>query len=235
MRMLRLAVLSLLLLAAARAQATPVSFSEQIQPLLDAKVAALIAEPGLDLSSWDGLVAGSEVGQVVVPFSAKHSLLYQVTEDQAAITDAERALLRDWIDDGARSDEGVVPYADAEHRLYVGNQAEASVSIIDMDRNVLMRVVDLQALGFSENAKPHHTAVEPDGAHWYVSLIGESKVLKFDRDHNLVGQVDFETPGMLAMDPTADRLYVARSMMAVNPPRRVGVIERSSMGLEEVD
>jgi YVTN family beta-propeller protein len=104
-----------------------------------------------------------------------------------------------------------------------------------MATNRLVETVDLQALGFSPNAKPHHTAVEPDGSFWYVTLITDGKVLKFDRENRLVGQVDFETPGMLGLDSTSDRLYVGRSMAAVNPPQRVGVIDRGTMEIEEID
>src|SRR5690606_21245358 len=46
---------------------------------------------------------------------------------------------------------------------------------------------------------------------------------------------EFETPGMLALHPTEDLLFVGRSMTAVNPPRRIGVIRRSDMSIEEVD
>jgi len=119
--------------------------------------------------------------------------------------------------------------------LYVANQVSATVSVIDMQADCVVATVDLQALGFTSNAKPHHVAVEPDGSYWYVSLIGDSRVLKFSRDNELVGQAEFTAPGMLAMDPFSDRLFVGRSMMAVNPPQRIGRIERTSMAIEELD
>ena len=125
--------------------------------------------------------------------------------------------------------------ADEPPRLYVANQAGATVSVIDMSDNELVATVDIAELGFGENAKPHHVAVEPDGSHWYVSLIGGNTVLKFNRDNELVGQLPFEVPGMLALDPTTDALYVGRSMSAVNPPSRIGVADRETMELEEVD
>jgi len=123
----------------------------------------------------------------------------------------------------------------AQEYLYVASQEAVTVAVIDMATNELVETVDLKALGFSPTAKAHHTAVEPDGSFWYVSLIADGKVLKFDRDNRLVGQADFETPGMLSLDPTSDRLYVGRSMAAVNPPQRVGVIARGTMDVEEVD
>ena len=125
--------------------------------------------------------------------------------------------------------------AGAQELLYVASQEEVTVAIIDMATNELVETVDLKELGYSQEAKAHHTAVEPDGSYWYVSLIAAGKVLKFDRDNRLVGESDFQAPGMLSLDPTADRLYVGRSMAAVNPPQRVGVITRSTMEIEEVD
>ncbi|HEX6939447.1 MAG TPA: YncE family protein [Longimicrobiales bacterium] len=117
--------------------------------------------------------------------------------------------------------------------VYVANQGEATISVVDRDAHVEVRRIDLRALGFSANAKPHHIVVEPDGSYWYVSLIGENRVLKFDRDNRLVAQVEFEVPGMLALHPTEDLLYVGRSMSAVNPPRSIGIVRRSTMELED--
>ncbi|KPJ81357.1 MAG: hypothetical protein AMS19_08325 [Gemmatimonas sp. SG8_23] len=125
--------------------------------------------------------------------------------------------------------------AGAQELLYVASQEDVTVAVIDMSTRQLVETVDLKELGFSPTAKAHHVAVEPDGSFWYVSLIADGKVLKFDRENRLVGQADFETPGMLGLDPTSDRLYVGRSMAAVNPPQRIGVIDRRSMSIEEID
>ena len=115
--------------------------------------------------------------------------------------------------------------------LYVTNQNGASVSVIDVERKEEVARVDLQALGFGPNAKPHDTALEPDGSFWYVSLIGENRVLKFDRENQLVGQVEMEVPGLVVAHPTRDLLVVGRSMSAVNPPSSVALIRRSDMTL----
>ena len=121
------------------------------------------------------------------------------------------------------------------HYLYVANQGSPSVSVIDMESDEVVHTVDLVALGFSAGAKPHHVVVEADGSFWYVSLIADGFVLKFDRENNLVGRAPFETPGLMALDPNSDRLFVGRSMAAVNPPQRIGVIQRSTMEIDEVD
>ena len=143
--------------------------------------------------------------------------------------------MRRWIAAGARDDDGRIPYEDAAELLYVCNQGSAVISVIDMESNLVIRTVDLRDLGFSEHASPHHAAVAPDGAHWYVSLIGENTVLKFDRNNELVSRISFEVPGMLALDPSGEELFVGRSMSAVNPPQRVGFLERGRAEIEEID
>lgn len=119
--------------------------------------------------------------------------------------------------------------------IYVANQAAATVSVIDPATDAVVRTIDLQDLGYTANAKPHHVAVEPDGSAIYVSLIGDGYVVKLSPEGSPLGRVPFETPGMLALDPHGDALWVGRSMMAVSPPQRIGRIDRSEMSIEEVD
>jgi YVTN family beta-propeller protein len=121
-------------------------------------------------------------------------------------------------------------------RLYVTNQDDATISVIDLPSRRVVDTIDLQTLGFGATAKPHHAQVEPDGTHWYATLIGAGKVLKFDASNRIVGSVDLEVPGLIALHPTRDLLVVARSMSAVNPPRRIALIRRSDMKLlDEID
>jgi len=115
--------------------------------------------------------------------------------------------------------------------IYVCNQGSASVSVIDESINQITATVDFTELGFSENAMPHHAVAEPNGSFWYVSLIGENKVLKFNRQNELIGEVELEVPGLMAMHPSEDILYVGRSMSAVNPPQSFGMVKRSTMEL----
>ena len=131
---------------------------------------------------------------------------------------------------------GSITFAQSDtnaQRIYVCNQGEATLSVIDVESNSVVDTIDLQELGFSKNAKPHHAIAEADGSHWYVTLIGENKVLKFNRENELVDEATLEVPGLMAMHPTQERLFVGRSMSAVNPPQSFGIIERSAMNVEE--
>jgi DNA-binding beta-propeller fold protein YncE len=118
--------------------------------------------------------------------------------------------------------------------LYVCIQDDAKIAVVDMTAKQVVRTLDLTTLGFPATSKPHYVVVEPDGSHWYVSLIGAHRVLKFDRQDRIVGQFEMETPGMLALG-APDRLFVSRSMSAVNPPKRIAVLRRTTMQGDELD
>lgn len=121
-------------------------------------------------------------------------------------------------------------------RLYVPNQNDASVTVIDPATGAVVTTVDLRLAGFTANAKPHAVIAEPDGSAWYVTIMGDGWVAKFDRNNQFLGKARMETPGMLALDPVHDRLYASRSMTAVSPPSSIGIIKRSDMSLlEELD
>lgn len=130
-----------------------------------------------------------------------------------------------------RSGPGAPP--NPSDALYVCNQADATVSIVNPASGVL-RTVDLTEHGFPQNAKPHHVVVEPDGSAWYVSMIGGDVVAKFDAQNNLVGTVDFSSPGMLSLQPEGDLLYAGHTLSLPDVPSTVAVIDRSDMTPVEV-
>lgn len=110
------------------------------------------------------------------------------------------------------------------------------MSVVDASSRTLVETVDLRRYGFGANAKPHHVQVEPNGSAWYVTLIGAGQVLKLDRGNHLLGSTDLEVPGLIALHPSQDLLFVGRSMSAVNPPPRMAVVRRSDMRLlDEID
>lgn len=224
---------------------TTISYSQHVEPLLQAKFAPLLEnETGLSLESWGALMAGSQFGEVVIPFDAENSLLLelatklepphpsQLTSD--SLRRDELDFMTRWINEGARNDAGNVPYEGADSLLYVCNQDAGIISVIDSKANVVIRNVKLADYGITGSPKPHHVVVEPDGSFWYVSLISANTILKFDRNNELVGQVNFfETPGMLALNPNSGFLYAGRSLTAVDPPRSIGRIRTADMAVDQ--
>ena len=135
---------------------------------------------------------------------------------------------------GAFVAPAAVPAAQQPDLLYVCVQDDAKVAVVDMATRAVVRTIDFQKLGFPATAKPHFIVVEPDGAHWYVSLIGANRVLKLDRQDRVVASFEMETPGMLALAGKT-QLAVSRSMSAVNPPKRVALLDRATMTGEEIE
>lgn len=122
-----------------------------------------------------------------------------------------------------------------ENVLFVMVQGDAEVAIVDMDALEVTGVIRMTDLGFGSRSMPHDVVVSPDGSHWFVSLIGENRVLRFDHEHQLIGTFAMETPGMLDLDPTGRLLVVSRSMSAVNPPARVALVRTDDLEPLEVD
>ena len=123
----------------------------------------------------------------------------------------------------------------SERFLYVCVQDDASIAVIDMDALEVVTLIRLTELGLPAQSAPHDVAVAADGRHWYVSLVGEHRVLQFDGENRLVGSFEMETPGMVGLDPSGEVLMVSRSMSAANPPRLVGFASTPDMDLEELD
>jgi len=119
--------------------------------------------------------------------------------------------------------------SNSANALYVCNQPDATISIIDPASHEVATTVDLTEHGFSKDAKPHHVVVEPDGSAWYVSLIGDNAVAKFNDKNELVGTAEFSSPGMLSLHPTEDLLYAAHTLSEPSVESTVAVIDRSDM------
>ncbi|HLT46178.1 MAG TPA: hypothetical protein VK002_03030 [Rubricoccaceae bacterium] len=218
----------------------------------------------LDDYEWDDVFYGApgtgetlSPGETIVPFDADGSLLVRFVEDLAddveipfpnlrRLQDDEVEYLKRWIEAGARNDDDEVPYHDSEHLLYTAIQGANYVAIIDAERRQVIRNVYFADHGLecAPNG-PHYMVFEPDRSAVYVSLINCNTVAKIsgsltmdpsDPAYLLGTSPSFTTPGMMVLDPEADRLYVGRSTASVQGTPRVGVFDPSTMALiEEFD
>ena len=220
---------------------TDIQYNIHIQPLLNDYAeqlkAADIYLQDLDVSSWDNLFKGWKNGAAVIPYDPQGSLLYQLTgmlTDTSNGDAVKRDVFRRWIEEGASNTDGTIPFASSTDIVYVCNQGASSVSLIDVQNLVVMRTIHLDEYGFSDHAKPHDIAVEPDGSAWYVSLIADGKVVKFDAQNRVVGTVDTPTPGLMTLHPDRSVLYVGRSMTAPSPPSSILAVNTETMTYSEI-
>lgn len=243
-----------------------VDFAQYVRPLLAARN-ALSPEAGgdpADLSSitYTALLDAGPSG-LIVPFDADASLLVRLAEEDLApgsenpfpnlrsMQGDEVRYLRRWIEAGAPNTSSTTPaYADARAVLYVCNQLAGRVSIVDVERQRIIRNVYFEDLGQPADAKPHHVVVEPDGDAWYVALISGSdggSVLKLSGDLTMdpgasdyllaseippSGEGTFQKPGMLALDPSEGRLFAGRSFSADPNSSGLGRFDLETLAFE---
>lgn len=225
-------------------------FTADVQPLLAARCGDCHGSDGaagLDVTTWTTLAEGSDAGEALIAFDPDNSLMIELMTklpeehpiyDAHQLRQAEVDFLARWIEQGARGPDGTPPFADVgDGRAYVSNQAAGQVSVIDLNRLVVARTVSLAAYGDPSVANPHDTDVEPDGSAWYVSLIGASRVLKFDATTNeVVAEADLGTmfkPGMLALNAADGNLYVGRSFADATGGRSVYALDRATLAATE--
>jgi DNA-binding beta-propeller fold protein YncE len=192
----------------------------------------------------------------VVPFDAERSLLVRFVEDLPAtaaipfpnlrsLTADELALVKQWIEDGARHD-GHAPFSDTAHLLFACNQGDNTVSVFDAQTLRLVRIVDFADHGIpSAPYGPHHITFEPDGSAWYVSIVSAGVVARMSMDLSvdpsdaafLLGRTRpgvFVTPGMLALDAETPRLFVGRSTLSDPLASGFAILDRRTMDLEVI-
>lgn len=236
-----------------------IKYTTDIHPIFEKKCiqchTGTDAAQGLRMDSWENLVAGSDHGNAVIAYDGDNSLLVNMTTKLVGgphpfelsadtLRQDELTFIKRWIDAGAFFDDLTVPYENATQLLYVPNQNDAQISIIDAESKTVIRNVDLLELRpelFSANGRPHHVAADPDGERWYVSLIGDNKVVEFSNGGKInpfleeQRLVDFETPGILAINSVKNEVYAGRSLTAVMPPQSVGAINQADGALREID
>jgi DNA-binding beta-propeller fold protein YncE len=220
---------------------TDISYSKHVQVILNEYAMILESEglypPGLDIDTWEVLIKGWERGEAIIPFDAANSLLIKLNTllaSDSQIRDDKLDLLERWIDQGAKNDEDQIPYQDATDLVYLCNQGEGTISIIEAQSHLVIRTVILADYGYTSGSKPHHIVVAPDGSFWYVSLIADGVVLKFNENNEIVGTAETPTPGLLALHPAEDKLYAGRSMTAPSPPSSVLSINTLTMEITEI-
>jgi len=218
-----------------------ISFSQHVQPLMDNHCATggchspTSKAAGLSLGSWNELIKGSSYGDVIIPARASRSLLTLLFDGTVSrkphpsiavpLTASEVTFLKRWINEGARNDAGNIPHQQVTHKVYVPNQAEDNVAIIDIDDLVVCKYVDVGRIPALEG--PHFVAANRTS--WYVSLIAAGQVWKFDARTDTLMQIATipGVPALLALTPDGSKLYV--SQFTTSSSNKIFVVNTASM------
>ncbi len=118
---LALAAALVLVAGVAAAKEEPVSFAEDVQPILQIRCATChqkgaegYEKSGFDLTSYDGLMKGTKLGPMVVPGDPLTSNLMvlidgrsdksiQMPHGKKKLSQCDRDLIRRWIKQGAKN------------------------------------------------------------------------------------------------------------------------------------
>lgn len=162
-------------------------------------------QAGIDLTTWHSLmVNGSNFGAEIIPYNAKWSHMMQhinrvdtnispfseplmpkelrpYTTGQPLSRD-KIELIMNWINQGAKNDYGEVAFSNITNKAFITNQASDILAVVDLDNMHLVRLLNV---GGRDNAthpldSPHIVIADNQGRYFYVSLIAEGYIEKYD-------------------------------------------------------
>ncbi len=131
-----------------------ISYYQEIQPIFNQYCTSChignFASGGLNLTTYEELMAGGDSGSVVTPGDYENSLLWIMTDngymplDEPELSDENINLIKDWIEEGARDcDEGFAYHPEVANGLETDY---INVTIQDQEYNPCFSESDLDAL-----------------------------------------------------------------------------------------
>jgi len=156
---------------------------------------------GMDLVDWQRAMNGSNNGTMIIPYNGYWSHIIAYLNKDTGIgkppvayidtnsvfygihkIDPEKVTtIMNWINDGAKSKNGDVAFTNISNSVkgFITNQAADVVAVIKTDDKLVIRLIPV---GGRPNLldSPHYITVDPEKKYFYVSLIGEGFVEKYD-------------------------------------------------------
>lgn len=221
----------------------PIVYSQHIQPIFNQKCMSASCHnsvdraAGLQLDSWESVVRGSSFGEVIISGTAQHSHMIEHMRGVSTprmplgrnpLSDKVINFVARWIDEGARNDAGERPYEGITEKAYVTNQGEDLVAVIATQNNLVTRLIPV---GDSPRLDvPHNIIVDAQSKYWYVTLIEQGQVWKFDvATDTLVGKVQAgRSPANVVISPDGSKAFVT-NWEIFSDGRAVQVIDTNTM------
>ncbi|MDZ7362516.1 MAG: beta-propeller fold lactonase family protein [candidate division KSB1 bacterium] len=193
---------------------------------------------GLELTSWQSLIRGSEHGAVIISGHGHHSHLIEHLKgerkprmplNRPPLPDEQIEFLERWIEEGARNDAGQRPYENLDRKVYVSNQGADFITVISVEHNLVTRLLpvgDSPALDV-----PHNLFIDANKRFLYVSLIASGEIWKFDTlTDTFVGKAQAGTaPANVVVNPDGSRAYVTNWDITNPNGRAVQVIDTATL------
>ena len=149
---------------------------------------------GLCLESWNKMFEGYKGGATTIPYRSDFSTLFfscnvysdlgitltpTMPYNKANLSREEIITIRNWIDQGAADEKGVVKFSDNPYRskLYVSHLLCDEVAVFDYETLLPMRYISVGKLNQTEYTKM--ISVSPDGNYCYAVFIITGVIQKF--------------------------------------------------------
>lgn len=196
---------------------------------------------GLDLSTWEKMTSGSIYFNDVIPFTAVKSHLFGHVNTNSSLgpvltptmplarnhlSAADQMTIFNWINQGAKSADGKIPYSEATKKIFVVNQNEDMVSVIDADTKRLIRIISV-----GTQYRPAAIAMMPDLKTFIVAMAGAKGVIrKYDAaNYSSLGEcISNLVPSDIAITPDGSKGYMTDDSYSGN---RFGVFDPLTMQL----
>lgn len=177
---------------------------------------------------------GEYGGEAIIPFNAERSLIYRLISSDVENSDFEMPYkkarlnendintIKDWINNGAKSYTGEIPYSASSGEIFVCNQAGDEVTVIDIQNKLVKRTINVDLNPVMIDFPDHVT--RKDG-YIYVGLVSAGKILKIDLNNlHVVGTTSgLQYPGMIVFSSDGKKLFASKSPLA--PGALTGVYE----------
>lgn len=155
----------------------------------------------LELSSWNSImIRGFRVGASIIPYNAFWSTLVshinldtnlslvapepRMPKARPPITGQPLApnlihTIIQWINEGAKNDDGTVAYSNIPNKAFITNQASDLIAVVNLDNNFVVRLIPVGSRANMLDV-PHHVTVDNQGRYFYPALIVEGTIEKYD-------------------------------------------------------
>ncbi len=221
-----------------------ISYSQHVQPIFKQNCLSSGCHNsrdranGLELTSWESLIRGSDYGAVIISGHAHHSHLIEHLEGETEprmplnrppLPEEQIEFIARWVEEGARNDAGQRPYENLTKKVYVSNQGDDLISVISTEHNIVTRLLevgDSPALDV-----PHNLFIDPQKRFLYTSLIGSGEIWKFDIiTDTFVGKASAgNTSANVVVNPDGSKAYVTNWDITNPNGRAVQVIDTATL------
>lgn len=245
----------------------PVSFSRSIQPIFAQNCSfpgchnSTDKQAGIDLTSWESLmINGSTFGAEVVPFNSRwsHMMLHinrvdtnispfsdpLMPQAKLPFTNGEPLAknhietIRNWIDQGAKNDYGIVAFSGITRKAFITNQASDFVAVVNLDNNRLTRLISVGGRTSPDQppAAPHVIIADRQGRYFYVSLIAEGYIEKFDAMtyEKLARMSTGTSPAHIVITEDGNFGYFSNFDATANPEKNIKKFDTRTMEIVNV-